>query len=192
MSVLDRLRDNLRTQLPGAIDRAVELELFNVIDEFCRTTNAYRELIETTLTEGESIYQIEPPDREILLVYQTAHLTMTVVGAVFDDGRIGLPLDPTAEDVAHPLLTEVSLTPRYGGSQDPVDWLPVELYERWFQTLLNGVLWRMMSQPAKPYSSERLALYHSRRFRNGMAIARTRAVGDSEPNSIAWAFPAFT
>lgn len=192
MTALSRLLDNARIRLPGALDGLIQLELFNVIDEFCRTTNGYREILETDLVVGQSIYAIEPEDREILLVYQTAHPTLGVTGAIFDDGSIALPEAPVAADLDYPLMTEVSLTPRHGASQDASLWLPAELYERWFNYLLDGVLWRMMSQIAKPYSSERMALYHSRRFRNGMAIARTRVVGDSEPNSVAWSFPAFT
>ena len=49
----------------------------------------------------------------------------------------------------------------------------------------------MMSQAAKPYSSERLAVYHMRRFRSGIAAARTDAMRQNAYRGQAWRFPSF-
>ncbi len=190
MSNYTRLLDNLRIRLPGALDGLIKLELFNVIDEFCRTTDANRREIETTLTAGVNVYDIRPADAEIVMALQVAHKTLSVRSAVYDAGFMTLTTTPTAEDATEPLVTQVSVAPLYGIG-NPELWLSDELYQKWFNWLLDGVLWRMMSQAAKPYSSERMALYHSRRFRNGMAIARTQAGVENTPNASAWAFPAF-
>jgi hypothetical protein len=186
------LRDTLRIRLPGAVDGLINLELFNLLDEFCRTTNAYREVLSTQLEEGVQNYEITPEGKEILLVYQTAHYSLSVGGALFDDGVLKLPNPPTPEDLAYPLYTEVSLVPT-DSQADPESWLPAPLYQRFHQALLDGTLSRMMSQVAKPYSSERMALFHGRRFRNHMALARARVVGDSEPGAGGnWRFPRHT
>jgi hypothetical protein len=190
MSNYTRLIDNLRIRLPGALDGLIRLELFNVIDEFCRTTDANRREIQTTLTAGVNQYDIRPDDAEIVMALQVAHKTLSARGIVYDAGFIVVTDTPSAADVTEPLVTQVSVTPLYGNG-DPELWLSEELYQKWFSWLLEGVLWRMMSQVAKPYSSERMALYHSRRFRNGMAIVRTQAGVENTPNASAWAFPAF-
>lgn len=191
MAAHDTLMSTLRSRLPSAMDGLIELELFNTIDELCRATNAYREMIATDLIEGQGIYTIEPGDREILLVYETAHPTMTVFGSVFDAGQIAVPVAPTEEDLEYPLLTSVSMTPRIGGAVDPASWLPQLYYERFHQALLDGVQGRMMSQIAKPYTNPQGALYHLRRFRNAIRILGSTASNDSEPGAQRWVFPAF-
>jgi hypothetical protein len=184
------LRDTLRIRLPGALDGGITLELFNVIDEWCRRTNAYRVFVETTLVAGQKTYVIAPAGLEPLIVYQTAHQTLDVDGAAYDDGQIVLPTAPEADDVLSPLVTEISVAPLYGDG-DPADWLPVYLYQRFHQALIDGVLSRMHSQAAKPYSDVRRAEYHGRRLRNHMRTAIARVVGDSEVSPQRWAFPRY-
>jgi hypothetical protein len=184
------LRDTLRIRLPGALDGGINLELFNVIDEWCRRTNAYREFIETTLTVGQDTYAIAPAGLDPIIIYQVVHPTLDISGAIYDAGQITLPNAPDATDATEALITEASVAPLYG-TGDPEDWLPEALYQRFHQALIDGVLSRMHSQPAKPYSDVRRAEYHGRRLRNHMRTAIARVVGDSEVSPQRWAFPRF-
>lgn len=189
--VVEELLDDLRMALPGARDGTIKRQLWQTIDEFCRTTNAYRHFIEVQLVEAVTIYNLVVSGAEILIVYQAAHSALSVQGSVYDNGQIALRASPTANDVSEKLVVEVSLAPLYGESGDATAWLPRHLYDRHRGTIYEGVLSRMMLQIAKPYSNSVLGQYHGRRFRNGMAVARARVIADSEVSPQKWRFPKF-
>jgi hypothetical protein len=184
------LRDTLRIRLPGALDGGINLELFNVIDEFCRQATAYRETLSVPLVAGTAAYPITPADREILVLYHLRHPSLDARKAVFDDGVLTLDPVPTAEDAADPLEVDVSLSPAYG-TGDPEDWLPPALYQRFHQALLDGVLSRMHGQAAKPYSDVRRGTFHGQRFRNAIRIATARAVAPHTQSPQTWRFPRY-
>jgi len=69
--------------------------------------------------------------------------------------------------------------------------LPDWMWDKHYACILDGVLSRMMSQPGKPYSSERLAIYHGRRFRNAIASARVEAMRSNKYRGQNWQFPQF-
>lgn len=65
----DRLMQTLRVDLPGSGDELLQLQLFNVIDEFCRRTNAWRQETDITLEEGVVEYGLGiPADSAIVRV----------------------------------------------------------------------------------------------------------------------------
>jgi hypothetical protein len=184
------LRDTLRIRLPGALDGGITLELFNTIDEFCRQSTAYRETLSVTLVDGQASYAITPADREILVVYDLRHGSLDTRGARFSDGTLTLDPVPTAEDVGETLYVDVSLAPMYG-TGDPEDWLPVKLYQRFHTGLIDGVLARMHSQAAKPYSDVRRGTFHGQRFRNAIRIATARAINPHTQSPQNWRFPRY-
>jgi hypothetical protein len=55
--------------------------------------------------------------------------------------------------------------------------------------IMDGVLGRMMSQKQKPYTDATLAMYHLKRFRAGIAIARTAAMRQNTFGAQNWRFP---
>lgn len=61
MNEMDRLMNTLRINLPGAVDSAIQLELFNAIDEHLRRTNAWRYETDIRLAQGHVRYPIFPP-----------------------------------------------------------------------------------------------------------------------------------
>lgn len=192
MSAVNQLLDNLRIGLPGALDGTIRLELFNTVDELCRTAKVYRTEYPVTLLEGVTTYDISVAGKIIVTLYAVAHDRLDLSGAFHDqiDGQIVIPDVPTAQDVVDPLLLDVALAPA-PGIDDPAAWMPKTLYERYYQALLHGTLARMMSQTAKPYSDRTMATYHGRRFRNLMALARHDAVEGGAPAAQPWRFPKF-
>jgi len=50
--------------------------------------------------------------------------------------------------------------------------LPQEMWSNWFETLLDGTMFRLYGMPAKPWSSPQNAQYHGTRFRQGINRAR--------------------
>ena len=55
--------------------------------------------------------------------------------------------------------------------------------------VLSGLLGRMMSQPAKPYTNMQLSVYHMRRFRDGIARAKVEAMHQNVYRAQSWRFP---
>lgn len=53
--------------------------------------------------------------------------------------------------------------------------LPDFAYIHHYDALLDGVLGKLYSHPAKPYSNATLAQYHLRRFQNGIGVATGQA-----------------
>jgi hypothetical protein len=58
---MDRLLNTLKVRLSGVTEAALQLELFNTIDEFFRKTNAWRYESDVTLAQGSTQYPIFPP-----------------------------------------------------------------------------------------------------------------------------------
>jgi hypothetical protein len=83
----------------------------------------------------------------------------------------------------------VALTPAPSASVD--NYLPARLWTKHFQALLDGVLSRMLMQPAKPYSNVTLGTYHAKRFRKFLALARADVEENSTFDGQNWVFPSF-
>ena len=63
----DRLMQTLRVHVPGATDGVIQLELFNVMDEFFRRTNAWRYEQEIDIKENTHEYALSlPADAEFV------------------------------------------------------------------------------------------------------------------------------
>jgi len=196
---LDRLMNDLRVRLPGALDDAIKLELFSVVDEFCKETNAWQEKIILPVHSGETSYEIEPEDNRAIIVRllyvvtynpdDSSSATLPVAAALPQPDLIIFALPPS--DVSEYAVT-VALAPI-----DPVnvsDGLPQ--FPDWFlilysQELIDGVLARMMSQPAKPYFSREGFRYHGRRFRAAMSRVRGAVIQQNAYGAQTWRFPAF-
>jgi hypothetical protein len=191
MANSDRLMNNLRVQLPGALDAAIQLELFNTVDEMCRTAIIWQATLTVTLTVGLLVYTVTVTDAEIVSLYTVTHQTLDTNDVLFDDATSTLSIIavPTSTDALQPLFLDVALTPAPSASVD--NYLPARLWTKHFQALLDGVLSRMLMQPAKPYSNVTLGTYHAKRFRKFLALARADVEENSTFDGQNWVFPSF-
>lgn len=193
---MNRLIDHARVRLPGALDAAIQLELFAAMHEFLDNTNAWYEDIDfavaaSTLSYQESpgayTFQIIPelgtPTR-LLAVVNSAGLHQAATMAT--PGTIVLRHLPSTDDTytARVALTVVDPVTREGYPQFP-GWI----IEKHFTTLLDGILGRMLSQTAKPYSAPQNALFHMRSFRAGVAQAKVEASRQNVYRGQSWRFP---
>lgn len=192
-----RLMDNLRIKLPGALDGVIKLELYNVLDEFFRETLAWREDVQFTTVVGDQTYQLTTTD-------DVQILTLMWVGPADEDGRptwgrsvaaemqepgiIRLAEKPAAID---DYVVVLALTVADPTLADGFPFIPEWTLTRYHGAIIDGVLSRMMSQPAKPYSNSSMAVYHGRRFRNACAVARSEARKNNVFAGQAWRFPKF-
>lgn len=189
MALTDRLFDNLRVALPGAVDNAIKLELYNTLDDFCRDAFVWRETIEVPLQEGLDTYPVTPEGTEIVRVYNIDHPTFDVGGASYEFGQILFANAPTVADVASPAFLTAALTPALTQGADPENMLPMDMWSLWHRPLLAGTKARMMGQPAKPYSNPQMAVVWHREYVQQKAIAKRHADTGGQPGAQLWRFP---
>jgi hypothetical protein len=163
---IERLYDNVQTMLPGVTLPVLELELWNTVSEFCIRSTYFRALIYWQMAIGTSSVNFNPFSADMVVVWvlwqnglthwginPPAELTDFMAPNAARNGAAVVALRPTKFDVL-----------KLGA-------LP-ELFTTWFETMLDGVLFRLYGMPAKPWSSDKLATYHGTRFRQGINRAR--------------------
>lgn len=188
---VNRLMDNLRIKLPGALDGVLQLELFNVLDEFLKTTCAWQEEIPFTTKAGETEYFVTAvgPSQIVRLMWvrnDGDERDLYVETAMPVPGTLRLRHAP---DEAVPMTACVACTVSDPATREGYPYLPDWILAKWMDDVMDGVLARMMGQIAKPYSSERMAVYHARRFGNAMQRARAEVLHDNVYGGQRWTFP---
>lgn len=188
-AALDRVMTNARVHLPGALDDAIKLELFNTLNEFLTDSRCWLSEFNVRVRAERDSYDIEPtePGTIISLVSLVNSTTDVPVRATLQSPEV-LVLASTPSEAAT-LVATVTLT-----VVDPVDVddypvIPTWLLAKYHLGILSGLLGRMMSQQAKPYSNERMAVFHTRKFRSQIAIARAEARHKNLYGANTWRFP---
>jgi hypothetical protein len=187
-SDIQRLMNNLRVSLPGAIDSAMQLEIFNVMNDFFQSTKAWQEDIPFTTVVARTSYDIVPASVsqiDSLMVVLDPN-SFPVDAAMQIPGTVTLRVSPT---VVQQLVATVALT-----ITDPVDRDNYPVFPQWLlskhnDTIKSGVLARMMAQPAKPYTNAALATFHQRNFDGGCSKARIEARRKNTFGTQTWRFP---
>jgi hypothetical protein len=180
-----------RTRLTGVSDTGLKQELFDVLKEFFKDSNAWTEDIQFTPVSGTSAYRLAPlEDGQII----------RLVG-VFDDKGIPvpafMPVFGTVQltNIAQPASNTVQWTARVvknvvlptDRKDIPVcpDWV-LSVYE---DTILDGICGRLMGQMGKSYTNPQMSKYHLQRFRTGITNARTAAIRQNVVGGQEWAYP---
>jgi hypothetical protein len=116
MDLMDRLLATIRINVPGVTAQALNLELFNVIDEFFRRTSAWRYFADVVLSTDTIQYPIFPPSgsdlvRVISSYYRDRPVQSTGGGGssvVTQSGRIVGVSQPDGDVVFTPNVTGTS------------------------------------------------------------------------------------
>ena len=207
--------------MPGVTDALLQLEIFNVLDEFFRRTSTWRYMNDIDLLADTMEYDLAVPvDAVVVRALQVGHngmplpaagstgggATMSSLGRIapeltFPDGDASFDPDisdlssgvfsyaiyrpdyisvtspPDAEQRKYPLEIVLALSLARGCLEcDCGDWALEEwMYDMFFQDWLDGVLGRLYAMPAKPWAAPQQAVYHSKRFRNRMALRKQEA-----------------
>lgn len=186
---VNRLMDNLRVRLPGAIDDALRLELFNVLNEFFLGSNIWREDIEIPVSAGTTNYDLTPSgNAKVIRLMSVMDSSKFPVSASIDPITRELALAQTPSSSAN-YIAQVALSVDDPINSEGYPQFPAWVLNLYQPSLIDGVLARMMSQPAKPYSNTQLAIYHERRFVNSIALARAEANRRYVYGGQVWRFP---
>lgn len=186
-----RLMDSIRAQVPGALDAMIQIEMFNSLDDFFKRSNCWTETIEFDITPGASAVEIVPTGATNI-----CRLLWVREGPLMSDRPIRATMPELGtiyvyEDYSQltTLYAKVCLTVAYPLTSDGYPQFPAWVLDRHFNAVLSGVLSRLMSQQAKPYSNTQMAAYHGRVFNNGVTEAYIASKRENAAGAQPWSFP---
>ncbi len=184
----NRLMDQLRIRLPGALDGTIQLELFSVMKEFFQKSNCWTENIQMRVVTTRKSYEIVSFTSSLINRLNSVETPggISVAATMPEPGLIEL-LEYPSEEATY--TVNVALT-----VSDPVDRegypdFPDWILQKYGNDIFDGVMGRMMSQLAKPYSQPQLAQYHMRRFTQATNNAGTEANHGNVYRGQNWRFP---
>lgn len=192
---MTRLMDHCRVRLPGALDSAIQQEMFAALDHMLQTTQLWYEDITFTANPTLDTYE-ENPAAYTYTMTPTSGAVVRLLTVANADGRLigaAMPVIPDLILAFPPAATEdytarVALTvTTVDGDGYPV--LPDWILKKYQSKILDGVLGRMMSQIAKPYSSAQMAAMHLRLFNSFVQRAKAEALRENVYASQRWLFP---
>lgn len=188
----DPIVQNCLVSLPGALVGAVQMEFFNVLDSFCRVSNAWQEKIDvpldpTSVEIGDDV-PITPTEGQIFRLLVT-------LDANEMERQANMPIPGVLQFRELPGSTEtwvavVALTverPVDSGTNMPE--IPDWFLQQYREAFTHGIMGRMMAQPAKPYSNATLGKFHWGKFQQLTAQARTDVSHANRYGANTWAFP---
>lgn len=194
---MNRLMDNARIKLPGALDSVIQLELFAVLNEFFQDTNIWYEDITFDVTPTSYTLLENPASYTYTIVPLEGGAINRLMGVVDSKGfgqraimpapgSIILDFSPNQADTYTARVAKTVTDPvsREGYAQFP-DWV----MNKYGNDILDGVLGRMMGQVAKPYSSPQLSLLYSRKFQQAINKAKAEAMHGNVYRGQRWRFP---
>ena len=193
----NRIFDSAKIRLPGALDSALKLELFVICEEFLRDTNAWKELLPFTATPATDTFILAPEDYTFELTVPAGTKCLDLFGVYDANERkryasMPVPGSVILEDSPPESMTlyaYVSLSVSDPNGLDGFPQLPDWITERHWPCLLDGLLYRMMSQPGKPYTSSQTALYHGRLYHRRKTQAKVEATRNNLYGAQTWSFP---
>lgn len=201
-AAIDRMMASVRPRLPGALDVAIQNELFIVVDEFFKGSLAWKECIPINVQAGTQEYDLVPDTNgivwELMACYQQLNPAPGVSpwdqsGSAPIAARMDVPgslylMNPVSQ--AGTIQAQIAMTVDAPTTSDGYPIAPVWIANRYAQSVwLDGVLGKMMSQPAKPYANPQLSLTHLRRFQAGIMKAKVLAQHANTYRGQNWKFP---
>lgn len=182
---VERIYDNVLAVVPAMTLPLIEVALWNTIEEFALRSTYFRDRVSWQMAPGVNSVQFNPHSSRALVAWVLGqqgllHWHIVPPGLMIDDQRPTAYRHGTALVALKPISFDVAEMPSGG-----------ELYSTWFETLLDGTLFRLYGQPAKPWSNQQLAQYHGSRFRMGINRARDIAQRSHSNQQGRWNFPPF-
>lgn len=198
------LLNQARIKLPGSSDGGIKTELFSVMKEFLKDSNSWIEHQQLMVTAGKHEYLITPKENGQII---------RLIG-VRDGNRIpvaaSMPkVGPTGQLVVHQRI-DISSVPQStpGSLTSNAPWtlafvknvdlpqtanqLPIApsfALQQYSGVILDGILGHMMMEQAKSYTNASSAMYHLKRFRDGIGEARNDAWNQNMLGGARWVFP---
>lgn len=196
------LLDSCRVKLPGSTDANIKHELFSTVKEFLNDSDAWVETINLRVTAGTQEYALVPktggqiitlmcvldgircpvkaamPEFGVLQVHQTVNVT-SIAQAATDLSR----------KATTPWLVQVVKNVKLPTTKDSLPIVPDFVLAVYSEYIKDGILGRMMTEQAKPYTNMQAGAMHLKRYRDGIGIARSKSWAQNLVGGQRWAFP---
>lgn len=193
---MNRLMDNARIKLPGALDSTIQLELFAVLNEFFQDSNIWTEDIAFEVTPTSDSY-ISNPAAYTYVVVPDGGTINRLIGVVDANGFPQAAYMPTPGEIilraspnyAQTYTVRVAKTVTDPTTRDGYPEFPDWILNKYGNGITDGVIGQMMSQVAKPYSSPQAAAFHLRKFKISVSQAKVEAQHRNVYRGQDWRFP---
>lgn len=194
--------NELRSNLIGASDAGIKTELYSVIKEFLHDTNAWIEHIELLVENSVQSYNLVPRTGgqviRLVGVWDGFRFPVNASMPTFSMLNVHTPVDVTSvaqavtdrsRQASTPWLVVVAKNIDLPNTRQNIPICPEFVLKVYSMYIVDGVLGRMLSQPSKSWSNTALGIYHLKRFRDGISIARDSAWNQNVVGGQRWAFP---
>lgn len=186
----DTFMNQARIKLPGASDSGIKTELYDVIKEFLSDSNSWFETLTVAIIAGTQTYQLLPKyDGQIIRLVAVYDKNNIPQAAFMPEFGVMQLVNPVSNDQTFTVTVTKNITQPTTKNDIPVapDWL-LRVYSI---AILDGLLGKMMGQLSKSYSNPTMSMYHLRRFRTEIQMARVAAMRQNTLGAQAWSFPKF-
>ncbi len=187
---ITRLLRNIRVDVPGALDDVIKLKLFDAVSDFMeRSLTGYEEDTFTTVADQTEYDVSVTGPYQITRLLSLADAVGNEVSATMDvPGVVKLTTAPAGGNV---YTYTLGIKPIDPVDSDGIVQCPDWIIQRYRGVIEAGVKGMLFSMPSKPYSNERLAIYHMRVFNAGIGSARVDVTKGNRYRSQQWTFPPF-
>ena len=195
------------SRLSGALPDVVTAELVETIDEFCRRSTAWREMV-YALDITANVREITPVIGDgskaevlgILRVYYNqnrmgdySHVPFEAPGDLHGSytARSDSPNIINLSSIPINNQTGVIDTLVYAKPVNAASYIPAVLSDQFYDFILDGLLGRMYAHQGRPYTNDALAVAFTRKFSADVKSARDMANRGFTANAQNWTFPIF-
>lgn len=197
---VQRLLNSAMVHLPGTTLVNLQLELFNVMNDFFQGSNVWNEDIQITVPGQDpagSVYLLAPSqsaqiDKLLWVFTKPSDTSMArgsaVAAAMAVPGELTLRDQPSSVQT---FIVTVALTVQNPVDRDGYVMFPAWVLQKYGNDLQEGLIGRMMAQPVKPYTNMQLSVFHMRKFNSAISQARVEWTRNNTYRQQAWRFPGF-
>ena len=194
---MNRFMDSARVKLPGALDATIQLELFAILNTFFQSSNIWYEDIAFDVTPTSSTYLEDPDSYTYQLLVEEQGVVNRLMTVVNSDGIVQSAIMPIpgyvilqySPNTADTYTARVTKTVTDPVTRDGYPLFPDWIMNKYGNDILDGVLGRMMTQIAKPYSSPTVGAVYLRKFQQSVNKARVEAMHANLYRGQKWRFP---
>ena len=200
---LEHFMNQARIKLPGASDAGIKAEFYEVCKEFLADTNSWVEHFHLPVTVGKQEYLLSPRDGgqviRLLGVWDGNRIPVAAAMPHFGTVHIRWPIQQTSIvptpgqhmtlSASNPYLVVVNKNIVEPTTSDDYPIVPDFVLKVYSVHVLDGLLGKMMGQQAKSFTNANMSLYHLRRFRTGIQMARVAADRHNLRGGQTWLFP---
>ena len=189
----DRLIADASVHAPGALPSAIEAELFMLLRDFLQQTNAWQMGFDLCVVPGTRCYTITPGNgvaiKSLICLFDSEDTDKRRVAPA------GMPTPGTIMLVRDPNTTAcwVAQCSVYAvDGANPSDCkrlIPSWVLSMYYDTLFQGLVGRLQTQPLKPYSNVQLGAAHLRAYYSGRGLARSTVARQNVHNAPTWGYP---